>query len=316
MKSLSSLLKLIRWPNLVFIVLTQLLFWTFVLPVAFNQNSDPNEGPKVSGELFLVLVLASVCIAAAGYIINDYFDVDIDQVNKSSKVMIGTFIQKRSAIVLYTFLSASGLALSVYAGYKLNNYFLTFFNFLSVLFLWLYSATFKKKFLIGNILIALLTAWVILVFALAEYRFKLSADDVAWQQILQVSFLYGGFAFILSLIREVIKDMEDMEGDARFGCTTMPIIWGIPAAKVYTTVWLLILTGMILAIIIYILQFGWWVVSLYAILTLVLPLIWVFIKLVSANDPVQYHQLSTVVKLIMLAGILSMLFFYIPVNRL
>ena len=312
MKPLSAVLKLIRWPNLVFIILTQFLFWYFVLPVAFDQSNSGYELQKLSVGLFFLLVLASVCIAAAGYIINDYFDVDIDQVNKPFEVIIGKYIKKKSAILLYAFLSFTGLALSLYAGYKLNNYYIPFFNFLSILFLWLYSSTFKKKLLIGNILIALLTAWVILVLALAEYRFSASVEDIVWKQILKLSFVYGGFAFILSLIREMIKDMEDMEGDARFGCTTMPIVWGIRAAKIYTGVWLVFLTGLILAIVIYILQVGWWTVSLYAVLTLVVPLIWVLRKLYLANTPEQYHRLSTVVKGIMLAGILSMLFFYIP----
>ena len=310
MRSLSAALKLTRWPNLVFIVLTQFLFWYFVLPFAYKEGHAGYEAPKLSFNLFLILVLASVFIAAAGYIINDYFDVDIDQVNKSSKVIIGTFIKKRSAILLHAVLSSAGLALSFYAGYKLNNYYITFFNFLSILFLWLYSTTFKKKLLIGNILVSLLTAWVILVLALAEYRFRISATDIVWQRILKGTFIYAGFAFIISLVREVIKDMEDMDGDAKFGCTTMPIVWGIPAAKVFAGVWLVVLIGLILSIVIYILQFGWWYVSLYAVITLVVPSIRVLRKLYSANSPAQYHQLSKAVKLIMLAGILSMLFFY------
>ena len=310
MKSLSAVLKLIRWPNLVFIVLTQFLFWYFVLPFLYKESHNGYEAQKLTGNLFLALALASMCIAAAGYIINDYFDVNIDQVNKSSKVIIGTFITKRSAILLHAFLSSAGLALSFYVGYILNNYYITFFNFLSILFLWFYSTTFKKKLLIGNILISLLTAWVILVLALAEYRFRISATDIVWQRILQGSFIYGGFAFIISLVREVIKDMEDIEGDSKFGCTTMPIVWGIPTAKVFAGVWLVVLIGLVLAIGIYILQFGWWYISLYAVITLVVPSIWVLRILYSANSPSQYHQLSTTVKLIMLAGILSMLFFY------
>lgn len=312
MKSLSVVLKLVRWPNLVFIMLTQFLFWYFVLPFIFSQYHSAYDSPKLSGEMFLVLMLASVFIAAAGYIINDYFDVEIDKVNKSSKVIIGTFIKKRSAILLYIFFSATGLALSNYAGYRLDNYYIILLNFLSILFLWFYSSTFKKKLLIGNILISLLTAWVILVLAFAEYRFNVPVEDIVWQQILKVSIIYSGFAFIISLVREMIKDMEDMEGDARFGCTTMPIVWGVRAAKVYTGVWLVLLTGLILAIVIYIVQFRWWFVSVYAILNLVVPLIWALRALYSANTPEHYHHLSTVVKLIMLAGILSMLFFYMP----
>ena len=312
MKFLSALLRLMRWPNLLFVVLTQFLFWYFVLPVAFTQNNSEYESMNLSAEIFWVLVLASVLIAAAGYVINDYFDVDIDQINKSSKVIIGKFINKKSAIVLYTLLSLAGLALSWYVGDKLTNYYILLFNFLSIVFLWLYSAFFKKKLLIGNILVAFLTAWVILVLTLAEYRFNGSSGDPAWQLILKVSFVYGGFAFILSLVREMIKDLEDMEGDTRFGCTTLPIVWGVPAAKVYTGIWLVVLTGLILMMVIYFLQLGFWNVSLYAIVTLILPLGWVMAKLYLAIAPGQYNQLSTAVKLIMLAGILSMLFFYSP----
>lgn len=310
MKSLPAVIKLIRWPNLVFIVLTQFLFWYFIIPFAYKESHTGYEAPKLTGDLFLILVFASVCIAAAGYIINDYFDVDIDLVNKSSKVIIGTFIKKRSAILLHATLSAIGLGLSFYAGYKLNNYYITFFNSLSILFLWLYSTTFKKKLLIGNVLISVLTAWVILVLALAEYRFRISATDIVWKRILKGSFMYAGFAWIISLVREVIKDMEDMDGDAKFGCTTMPIVWGIPAAKVFAGVWLVVLIGLILAIVIYILQFGWWYISLYALLTIIMPCIWVLRKLYFANTPAQYHQLSSAVKGIMFAGIVSMIFFY------
>lgn len=312
MNSFAAFLKLIRWPNLVFIIITQFLFWNFVLPFIYSGSTVGPEALKLSGELFLVLVLASVCIAAAGYIVNDHFDVLIDQVNKPGKVIIGVFIKPKTATLLYVGFSTLGLALSFYVGYELNNYYIPAFNFLSILILWFYSTTFKKKLLIGNILVSLLTAWVILVLTLAEYRFNLSAGDVVWQRILKISFVYGGFAFIVSLVRETIKDMEDVEGDARFGCTTMPIVWGIRAAKTYTSVLLVVLVGLILAIVIYILQFGWWIISIYAVLNLVLPIVWVLFKLYSANSPPEFHRLSSVVKGIMLAGILSMLFFYIP----
>ncbi|MEO6682770.1 MAG: geranylgeranylglycerol-phosphate geranylgeranyltransferase [Ginsengibacter sp.] len=310
MKSVSAVIKLIRWPNLLFIFLTQLLFWYFVIPFAFLVSHSGYETTKLTGNLFFLLTLASVLIASAGYIINDYFDVDIDQVNKSSKVIIGTLIKKRSAILLHAFLSAAGLMLSIYVGIRLNNYYIIFFNFLSIVLLWLYSTTFKKKLLIGNVLISLLTAWVILVLALAEYRFRISATDIVWQRILKVSFLYAGFAFIISLVREVIKDMEDIEGDSRFDCTTMPIVWGIQAAKVFAGVWLVVLVLLILAILIYILQFGWWYVSLYSVVTIVAPSLWLLRKLADANTSADYHQLSKSIKLIMLAGILSMIFFW------
>ena len=309
MKAITAFFRLIRWPNLVFIALTQMLFRYFILDFVYQDNDPAYESIKLNEYLFFLLVAASVFIAAAGYIINDYFDLNIDQVNKSSKVIIGTYIKRRWAIFFHAILSFTGFILSLYIGYKLNNVYIPFFNFIAIAVLWFYSTTFKKKLLIGNILISLLTAWVILVLTLSEYRFRILPGDFVWRRMLKVSFIYAGFAFIISLVREVIKDMEDIEGDFKYGCKTMPILWGLPASKVFTGVWIVVLAGILLIIQIYIIQFGWWIPALYAFLTINVPLIWVLRKLYEANTAIDFHQLSSAVKMIMAAGILSMLFF-------
>ncbi len=292
-----------------FIVLTQVLFRYFILPFVYQESHAGYETIRLTGDLFFLLVAASVCIAAAGYIINDYFDVNIDQVNKASKVIIGTFISRRMAILLHALLSLTGLVLSIYIGYRLSNFYIPFFNFIAILVLWFYSTTFKKKLLIGNVLISLLTAWVILVLTLAEYRFRISPSDIVWQRLLKASFIYAGFAFIISLVREVVKDMEDIEGDVKYGCTTMPIVWGLPVSKVFSGVWIVVLAGIIAVIQIYVIQFGWWLSAIYFVLFIIVPLLWVLKKLYDAGTPAQFHQVSTAIKMIMLAGILSMVFF-------
>ena len=309
MKTLSAFFRLIRWPNLLFIVLTQMLFRYFILPFVYRDSPRGFEGIKLSEGLFYLLVLASVCIAAAGYIINDYFDENIDQVNKSSKVIVGKFIKRRSAILWHALLSFVGLLLSIYIGFQLRNIFIPLFNFLAINFLLVYSSTFKKKILIGNIIISALTAWVILVLTLAEYRFRISPQDVAWQRLLKVSFLYAGFAFIISLVREVIKDMEDIEGDAKYNCKTMPIVWGVPVAKVFTAVWIVVLVGVLFAVLIYVIQLRWWFSAFYSFVFIIIPLFMVLLKLYKANSPSDFHRLSWFIKIIMFTGILSMLFF-------
>ncbi|MEO8820873.1 MAG: geranylgeranylglycerol-phosphate geranylgeranyltransferase [Ginsengibacter sp.] len=309
MKALSAFFRLIRWPNLFFIVLTQMLFRYFILPFVYQEGHPGYENIKLSEPLFYLLVFASVCIAAAGYIINDYFDENIDQVNKSSKVIVGKFINRRTAILLHAVLSFIGLILSMYIGYVLRNFFIPLFNFLAIVLLLVYSSTFKKKILIGNIIISLLTAWTILVLTLAEYRFRISPDDIVWHRLLKMSFIYAGFAFIISLIREVIKDLEDIEGDIKYGCKTMPIVWGLPVSKVFTAVWIVVLTCMLVAIQIYVIQLGWWFSALYSFALIIIPLVWVLKKLYAAKTPADFHQLSSVIKLIMLAGIVSMIFF-------
>jgi 4-hydroxybenzoate polyprenyltransferase len=112
------------------------------------------------------------------------------------------------------------------------------------------------------------------------------------------------------LIREAIKDMEDMEGDLKYGCTTMPIVWGLPASKVFVGVWIIVLAGLVAAIQIYVIfKFAWWFSAFYSLITIIIPLIWVLRKLFVASSPAQFHQISYMVKIIMAAGILSMMFF-------
>jgi 4-hydroxybenzoate polyprenyltransferase len=174
--------------------------------------------------------------------------------------------------------------------------------------LFLYSVSLKKKLLSGNILISLLTAWTVLVVTWCEARFFFNAGFNV-SRILRITIMYAGFAFVTSLIREAIKDMEDVEGDRKFGCKTMPIIWGINASKIYTAVWMTILGIALLVLQVYVLQFRWWFVALYCLLFIFVPLLDVFRKLFKAQTAKDFHHLSSMVKLIMLTGILSMIFF-------
>jgi len=310
MNIVSAFFKLIRWPNLFFIAATQVLFRFFVLNFVYKgSNNDYGENIKLSLPLFYWLVFASICIAAAGYIINDYFDVNIDLVNKPGKLIVDRYIKRRWTIVWHIILSFIGLVISCYIGYKLRNFYIPLFNFAAIIALFFYSTTFKKKLLIGNIIISLLTAWVILVLTFSEYSFRIIFPDIYWKRLVKVSFIYAGFAFIISLIREVIKDMEDMQGDAKYGCTTMPIVWGLQVSKVFAAVWLVVIIAGIAFVQFYVIQLGWWLSAIYSLLTIIIPLTWVLRKLYMAQSPKDFHQLSNAVKLVMFTGILSMIFF-------
>jgi 4-hydroxybenzoate polyprenyltransferase len=309
MKLLPAFLKLIRWPNLVFIALTQILFFYSVIPFVY-KGLQPIILPH---HIFYLLVAASVCIAAAGYIINDYFDLNIDLVNKPAKLIIEKYISRRWAILLHLGLSLIGFIISCYVGYKLRNIYIPFFNLLSIAGLWFYSTTFKKQLLIGNIVISLLTAWVILVITVAVYKLHGSVNEGSFiiTRLIKVSILYAGFAFIISLIREVVKDMEDIQGDVKYGCKTMPIVWGIPVSKVFAGVWLVVLTGGVLVLQFYVFQLGWWLSAIYSLLLIIIPLLWVLQQLYKAQTPSDFSRLSSAIKIIMFTGIVSMLFFKI-----
>lgn len=309
MKLFIAFFRLVRWPNLLFIILTQVLFeiciYEPIYPLA--RLANPDESLR-----FIALVFASVFIAAAGYIINDYFDQNIDQVNKPTKVVVNKIINRRWVIFWHLFLSMCGLFFTSFALPIQYYWHLVLANMVAIILLWFYSTTLKKKLLIGNVLISLLTAWVIVILFFSKYPLHIN-------QLLQVEpqevrffrwmIIYASFAFIISLIREVIKDIEDIDGDRKYGCTTMPIVWGINASKVFVAVWIVVLIASLVILQIYVLGLGWWLSAAYCILLIVAPLIIVLLLLFKAQNAKQFHQISTIVKLIMFTGIVSMLFF-------
>ena len=315
MKLIAAFFRLIRWPNLFFIALTQLLFYycivqrVIVAPV-YSSFVFP---------LFIYLIIASIFIAAAGYIINDYFDRNIDQVNKPYRLVIDKIIKRRWAILWHILFSFAGVSICFYIDITGPTNWLGISNLICVFLLFGYSVTLKKKLFFGNILISALTAWVIIVVYLCycssflNHITGLKIDPNIYVRFTRMTLLYAGFAFVISLIREVIKDMEDLEGDRKYGCRTMPVVWGIPATKVFAAVWIIVLISTLVIVQFYVLQFGWWGSALYCILLIILPLLWIIYQLYHATGSADYHRLSRAIKWVMLSGILSMIFFRIYV---
>jgi len=309
MKLVGAFIKMIRLPNLFFIVLTQLLFHVAILD---NILHPIDIGPVIDGWNLAFLSFASILIAGAGYIINDYFDINIDQINKPSANVVDKIVSRRWAMAWHFVLSGLGLLLSAYVAWRTGYWHILIGNFLCVFLLFGYSVSLKRKLLSGNILISLLTAWVILVIAISEYlQIRLTPEaSEAYGKIVRISLLYAGFAFISSLIREAVKDIEDMQGDARYGCRTMPIAWGVNATKVYIAVWLVVILAVLVILQVYVARFGWWWAMAYSIIFIIAPFILIFLRLFKAKTQKDYHLLSNWTKLVMLTGILSMAFFY------
>jgi len=312
MRSIVAFLRLVRLPNLFFIFLTQFLFYWCILVPILNAANIP---VSINTVLFILLALASLLIAAAGYIINDYFDVDIDQVNKPEKNVVDIIISRRWAILWHFVLSGVGVLLSLYVSWKTGLWYIVIANFACVFLLFGYSVSLKQKLLSGNVVISLLAAWVVLVLCLSQFHLSLdqapTPDSLrAQNEIMKLGFLYAGFAFIITLTREAIKDMEDVEGDERYGCKTMPVVWGIPGTKIYVAVWFTVLLAVLGGIQVYIIRFHWWWPVIYCICSIILPLVYSFYKLFNASSRQEFHNLSSLNKRIMLCGILSMIFFY------
>ncbi|ANE49521.1 geranylgeranylglycerol-phosphate geranylgeranyltransferase [Flavisolibacter tropicus] len=304
MRLIPAFFRLIRWQNGLFIILTQLLFY-FCIYKSVNKTNE-------SLHQITWLIIASVFIASAGYIINDYFDLNIDRINKPDKNVVDSVISRRWVILWHLLLSISGILATAIA-VSFHKWYLILANVVCVILLWLYSTSFKRKLLIGNIVIALLTAWTILILFFAKVSFlaAFNSPDIETIKFFRVAFLYAGFAFIITIIREAIKDVEDMAGDRRYGCKTLPIVAGVTATKIYTAVWIVVLLSALVVLQLYILQFQWWWAILYLTLGVIIPLVYLFLQHYKAKSSQDFARLSSLTKWITLAGILSMVFFRI-----
>lgn len=310
MKLVYGFLRLVRWPNLVFFALTQILFvYCIIHPIMSAAGAEPN----IRGVYFFLLVLSYILIYAEGYVINDYFDLNIDRINKPDKVVVEKIISRRWVIFWHVFLSVVGIIIGFYIDWMTGVKFLGLLNTVVVVLLFIYSISLKKKLLVGNVMVSALTAWAIMVITFCETSNLLRpvATGSYIEKITRVSFLYTGFAFVISLIREVVKDMEDIDGDRRYGCNTMPIAWGVTSTKVFVSVWLVVLIGMLLVVQFYVLILSWWWSAVYSLVLIIIPLFYIFKLLLAANTSRDYHKVSSLIKMVMFAGLLSMIFFRI-----
>lgn len=278
-KFFESLLKLTRFWNLMIIGFAQ--YFTAGCLIGTHTLTD--------WRLFL-LTSTTIMIAAAGYIINDYYDVKIDLVNKPDRVVIGKTITRRYAILFHSALSTTGVFLGFLLSWKI-----AVINFFSAFFLWLYSNQLKRQPFIGNLVVAMLTG------------ISVQVVDVLYQSNNPLIFIYSIFAFFMTLVREIIKDMEDLKGDHTFGCKTLPIVWGLRRTKFIIYVILAIFSITVLTLNEIYSQLP----LLYFLLFLFPPLLWLLFRLIRADTVKDFARLSSFCKIIMVMGIVSMFFIYI-----
>ncbi len=308
MQKVIAFFQLIRWPNLLYIAITQIVFYTAIyIPLA-----SVSYEAILHDFTFFLLIGASVSIAAGGYVINDYFDVMIDSVNKPQKLVLGPVIKKRAAILWHLLFSMIGLYCSFMVSFQSGQWSIFILNISAVFLLWFYSTRLKKSLLLGNILVSALTAWVIWVVYLylvkgwdVDYLHQ-SETAIRLRQFFKMTVIYSGFSFVTNLIREVVKDLEDMEGDRKFGAKTMAIEWGVPVAKTFAGVWIVVLIGAVLIISVYAWLTALYIYSVFLSMTVSLPFIYILYMLKNAETSIHYHKISVWIKWVILAGIISM----------
>ena len=270
---IESMLKLTRFGNLVIIGFSQYFTARFLI------HKDTIHDVRL-----LLLSISTVLIAAAGYIINDYYDVKIDYINKPERVVIGKSITRRYAILSHGILSSLGILIGVYLSLTIGAV-----NILTVFLLWLYSNNLKRLPFIGNLVVAVLTGMAIYVV------------DLLYRTHSSLVVIYAAFAFFMTLVREIIKDMEDLKGDNTFGCKTLPITFGLRKTKGIIYVILAVFSIMVLMLY-KPLPFKYYLVFLF------IPLAVLLYRLIRADMKKDFSWLSTFCKVIMLLGILSMAF--------
>lgn len=299
-------LNLIRWKNLLMIALMQYLVkYALLLPFkeshgVFTTLSDFN---------FFLLVLATLCIAAAGYAINDVYDIETDKINKPNKLIINKHITEQNAFTLFMVLNVIGVGLGFYLanGIGKSGFFAIFF--IASALLYLYSSSLKQIAVVGNIVVSIVVALSILLVGIFELVPAINASN----KDVQTTFIniirdYAIFAFMVNLVRELVKDLEDIDGDQKAEIQTLPVTLGKERAnKIVFFLSLVPIVSIVYYVITYL--FKQQLVVGYFLILVIAPLIYVSIKLFSAKQNADYKHISLVLKLVLLTGMLSLLLY-------
>jgi len=296
-----SFFQLIRYKNLLMVLLTMILT-KYALINSFISN------PSLTSIDFIILSLSILFITAGGYIINDLYDIEADTINKPLKVYISKSISKKNAWVIYILSSTLGVILGIYLSVIKNSDFLSFYFIGTTLLLFLYSVLLKKQVFIGNLCISLLVALPIYLL----YKFDSNSKTIS--NILQYFFLsiavfhYMFFAFLTTMIREIIKDIEDINGDYTVKLKTLPILIGKTRARNIS-----IFLSVVLLLFLFLVSSNYFISKKYFLGTIMLMISIIVVHFIfkswNASTKKQFHYLSNLMKLIMFIGILSMILF-------
>ena len=223
---LNNIFKIIRWKNLVIISLSQIFIKFFFIDFFIQKDQLLNEN-------FVILLIITILIAASGYIVNDIYDYNLDQINKPEKVVLGKFLKSRDAIIIYMMFNCLAIVLSIFLCMKIEQEIYILVFLLIIYCLWLYSKKLKKYKIIGNILIAFFISLSILNVPLFSYKNILSDDRFFVFLIISI---FSVLAFLINVKREIIKDIEDIEGDKIHKVKSLPIIFGTKKSKLVTII--------------------------------------------------------------------------------
>lgn len=309
--------QLVRLPNVLIVIVIQLLI-RYCIIVPYLYAGSPGLITPIAD--FMVLICVTLLITIGGYVINDYFDVRIDSINRPDNVVVNRLITRHAAIKLHLILNSIAILLGFYLAWQVKSVgFGLIFPLIAAL-LWIYSAKYKRILFWGNFIVAGLSSFVILVVWLYEF-FLLRLHPASFSSVVAeikiinyVVVAYAIFAFLVTMVREIIKDLEDMQGDESDGCETLPIVAGIKTTR-YIAAAIMFLTILLLGcaqIILY--QYGLYIAFWYFMITVQTGAGFILVRLFRASDKHDYHVISTLCKGLMVAGVLSMAVIYINIS--
>lgn len=297
-----NLLKLIRYQNLLMLAFMQLIF-------RYGFLKLQNVPLSLADWQYVLLVFSTVCIAAGGYIINGIFDQETDSENRPDSVIVGKYITESKAYNLYVAFTFAGVAIGFYLSNVIErpNFAIVFILIASTLYL--YATSLKQSLLIGNIIIALLLSTSVLIIGLFDLLpATYDGNQAIMGLIFGILIDYAVFTFIINIIREIVKDIEDFNGDSSQGMSTLPIVIGVPkATKVVFALSFIPIICVFYYLKVYIFDGNLMISSIYGLIFIASPLLYFTIKIWSAKEPKDFHHLSTILKWILFFGILSIL---------
>lgn len=307
--ALKKFAQIIRLPNLLILAYTQYLVRYFLFPYVVVSE---NYSFALPDNLFALLVLSTILIAAAGYIINDFYDEQADAINKPKKIQINKLLPEKTITLIYYAVNIVALLMAFFAAHKISAYRLVSIHLICIILLWLYSVQYKHKPVIGNIIVAFLCALSVFVVWVFEFYAVKQSDVLVDIDLHQLNVALWGFiifAFLLTLMREFIKDIEDIPGDAEVESRTLSIIAGIKTTKIMVAALAVICLMILIYAQIHYHVFTKWL-QIYIIAAIELPLLFfLYVMHPKYNQPHQFKFWSRWLKIIMFTGISAMWFF-------
>ena len=303
-------LKLLRVGNLAFLAI---LLFVMEKWVALPLLQLAQFGEQMPWWVLTLIILATVFVAAGGYVINDYFDVKIDRINRPDDLVVTRHISREGAMRLFQVLTLVGVLMALGVAWWARSWTLAMIFIVIPGLLWFYSASYKRQLLIGNIVVAFASALVPLLIAIinADYLAHLYGEALAYTPIVGQLYVWLGgfaiFAFLMTLVREMVKDIEDREGDCEMECRTIPIVWGVKTTKIIVTILLLAIAALIVYIAWAVLPFphSWQSFSTrYVVFGLLVPIACIITLLWASTNQVEIRRTQLVLKFMMFMGVM------------